>query len=73
MRPFTGSPVYQLRCLVAPALVGMVTMQEMTSSLTSCLRDHVTALNTSTSGSVCYNSLHGNLLYMYKLLDYIER
>ncbi|XP_060555360.1 tRNA (32-2'-O)-methyltransferase regulator THADA-like [Ruditapes philippinarum] len=71
MQPFTGSPVYQLRHLVASALVAMIPVQEMTSSVISCLNNHVTPMQSSSS--ICNNSLHGHLLYILGLLDFIER
>ncbi|XP_053378455.1 thyroid adenoma-associated protein homolog [Mercenaria mercenaria] len=71
MQPFLGSPVYQLRHLVASALVAMVTVQDMTSSVISCLHDHVTSLKTF--NNICNNSLHGYLIYIHGLLDFIDR
>ena len=65
---FVGSPVYQLRHLVSPALVAMVNMADMTTVAKECLD-----MIDKSEKSLSCNKVHGLLLVVGKLLDYIYR
>ena len=65
---FVGSPVYQLRHLVAPAVVAMVNMANMTTVAKEC----IDLMHSSQKICSC-NKMHGLLLVVGKLLDYIHR
>ncbi|KAH3847912.1 hypothetical protein DPMN_090247 [Dreissena polymorpha] len=67
IKRFTASPVYQLRHLVAQALVAMVTREDMKSSLMSCLEVSISY----SVNDVNVNSIHGDLLFVQKVLEYI--
>ena len=69
IKRFTASPVYQLRHLVAQALVAMVTREDMKSSLMSCLEVSISY----SVNDVNVNSIHGDLLFVQKVLEYIAR
>ena len=65
---FMISPVYQLRHLVAPALVAMVNMGHMTAVARECMD----SLSDNPEKQNC-NQVHGTLLVVSKLLDNIHR
>ncbi|KAL4237396.1 hypothetical protein ACF0H5_002114 [Mactra antiquata] len=67
---FTQSPVYQLRHLVAAALVALVTKEDMMSCMTSCIYDHVTSQKSVPCKA--YNSLHSNLLFIEKMIERLQ-
>lgn len=64
---FVESPVCQLRHLVAPALVAMVNMADMAMVAKECMDERIYR------GEKRLNLVHGSLLLVNRLLDYIHR
>ena len=64
---FRQSPVYQLRHLVAPASVAMVTMSEMSSAVMTCVMDEIMLKENNSS-----NLIHGNLLFVNNGIELLK-
>jgi len=61
--------VYQLRHLVAPAFVAMVTTADLGTTAVTVLQEHIP--KDGSKENISWNSIHGNLLVINKLLDNI--
>lgn len=65
---FQSSPVYQLRHLVAPACVAMVTVTQMGATLMSYLDEDL-----SQGKNTDINTVHGNLLFVCSGIPVLKR
>lgn len=60
--------MYQLRHLVAPACVAMVTVSDMAPVVMECLEKDIVRREATDS-----NLIHGNLLFVYNVIGVLKR